>query len=49
MIKLVNATNRPIKVGIIHEIQSKIKPATALLFVTNNDDGEKKTAIRTIP
>jgi hypothetical protein len=49
MIKIVNATRRPMNVGIIDEIQSKINPATALGFVTNNDDGEKNMAIRTIP
>jgi len=49
MIKIVNATRRPMNVGIIDEIQSKIKPATALRFVTNNDAGEKKMAIRIIP
>ncbi len=49
MMKIINATSRSINVGIIHEIQSKIKPAIALLFVANNDDGEKKIAIRTIP
>ncbi len=49
MIKMVNATRRPMNVGTILEIQSKIKPTTALLSVADGDDDEKQIIIRTIP